>query len=78
MSSLILESMTELRGVQSLIHSDLDGLESFVAWSEQIKLDMSECNPLLCQVLGNIAACHSFLDESDSRRRQLQDKASAS
>ena len=68
MSSLILESMTELRGVQSLIHSDLDGLESFVAWSEQIKLDMSECNPLLYQVLGNIAFSMNPIAGGDSSK----------
>ena len=49
-------SMMKLRGIQPLdCNSGLDDLESFVAWSEQIKLDMSECNPLLYQVLENIA-----------------------
>ena len=43
------------RGIQPLIHSGSDDLESFLAWSEQIKLDMSESNPQLYQVLGNLA-----------------------
>ena len=30
-------------------------LECFLAWSERIKLDMSKSNPLLYQVLGNLA-----------------------
>ena len=58
------------RGIQPLIHSGSDDLESFLAWSEQIKLDMSESNPLLYQVLG--------LQASHSRRRQLSDKGRAS
>ena len=45
----------EPRGIQPLLHSGSDDLESFLAWPEQIKLDVSESNPLLYQVLGNLA-----------------------
>ena len=44
----------ELKDIRPFIHSGSDDLESFMAWSEQIKLEMSECNPLLYEVLGNI------------------------
>ena len=47
--------MKKLIGIQPLIHSGSDNLESFLAWSAQIKLDMSESNPLLEQVLENVA-----------------------
>ena len=47
--------MKELIGIRPLIHSGSDNLESFLARSAQIKLDMSESNPLLEQVLENIA-----------------------
>ena len=42
-------------GIQPLLHSGSDDLESFLAWSEQIKLDMSVTNPLPYHVLGNLA-----------------------
>ena len=45
----------ELRGIRPLIHSASDDLESFLAWSAQIKLEMSEANPLLDKVLENLA-----------------------
>ena len=46
----------EQQGSQLLdLHSSLVDLESFSAWSLQIKLDMSWNNPLLYKVLDNIA-----------------------
>ena len=45
----------ELIGIRPLIHSGSDDLESFLAWSAQIKLEMSEANPLLDKVLENLA-----------------------
>ena len=56
----------ELRDIRPLIHSGSDDLESFVAWSEQIKLEMSECNPLLYEVLGNIVFSRQPLAGGDS------------
>ena len=47
--------MKEPIGIRPLIHSGSDDLESFSAWSLQIKLDMSWNNPLLYKVLDNIA-----------------------
>ena len=58
----------ELRDIRPLIHSGSDDLESFMAWSEQIKLEMSECNPLLYEVLGNIAFSRQPLAGGDSFR----------
>ena len=45
----------ELRGIRPLIHSASDDLGSFLAWPAQIKLEMSEANPLLDKVLENLA-----------------------
>ena len=45
----------ELIGIRPLIHSGSDDLESFLAWSAQIKLEVSEHNPLLDKVLENLA-----------------------
>ena len=56
----------EPRGIEPLIHSGSDDLESFLAWSEQIKLDMSESNPLLYQVLGNLAFSKQPIARGDS------------
>ena len=56
----------EPRGIQPLIHSGSDDLESFLAWSGQIKLDMSESNPLLYQVLGNLAFSKQPIAGGDS------------
>ena len=56
----------EPRGIQPLIHNGSDDLESFLAWSEQIKLDMSESNPLLYQVLGNLAFSKQPIAGGDS------------
>ena len=56
----------EPRGIQPLIHSGSDDLESFLAWSEQIKLDMSKSNPLLYQVLGNLAPSKHPITGGDS------------
>ena len=44
-----------LRGIQPLSYSGLDDLTRFLAWSEQIKLDMSMSNPSLFRVLGEVA-----------------------
>ena len=57
---------TELRGIRPLIHSGLDDLESFLAWSEQIKLEMSVTNPLLYRVLGNLAFSRHAIAGGDS------------
>ena len=54
------------RRSQPLIHSGSDDLESFLAWSEQIELDMSESNPLLYQVLGNLAFSKHPIAGADS------------
>ena len=63
----------ELRDIRPLIHSGSDDLESFMAWSEQIKLEMSECNPLLYEVLGNIAFSRQPLAGGDSfKTRRVQ------
>ena len=63
----------ELRDIRPLIHSGSDDLESFMAWSEQIKLEMSECNPLLYEVLGNLAFSRQPLAGGDSfRTRTVQ------
>ena len=37
-----------------------------MAWSEQIKLEMSECNPLFYEVLGNIAFSRHAIAGGDS------------
>ena len=48
--------MKKQQGNQPLDFSGgLVDLECFLAWSERIMLDMSKSNPLLCQVLGNLA-----------------------
>ena len=60
--------MKERIGIRPLIHSGLDDLESFLAWSAQIKLDMSESNPLLEQVLENIAFSMHPIAGGDSFR----------
>ena len=60
--------MEELMGIRPLIHSGSDNLESFLAWSAQIKLDMSESNPLLEQVLENIAFSMHPIAGGDSFR----------
>ena len=54
------------RGIQPLLHSGSDDLESFLAWSEEMKLDMSESNPLLYQVLGNLAFSKQPIAGGDS------------
>ena len=59
-SALVLETimsfMKKQQGSQPLDFSGgLVDLGCFLAWSERIKLDMSKSNPLLYQVLGNLA-----------------------
>ena len=73
--------MEELIGIRPLIHSGSDNLESFLAWSAQIKLDMSESNPLLEQVLENIAfSMHpiaggdSFMTGHEARELQIRNE----
>ena len=67
---------TELIGIRPLIHSGSDDLESFLAWSAQIKLEMSEDNPLLDEVLENLAFSMHPIAGGDSFRthsaRELQ------
>ena len=58
-------------GIQPLLHSGSDDLETFLAWSEQIKPDMSESNPLLYQVLGNLAFSKQPIAGGDSLQTQL-------
>ena len=74
--------MKKQQGNQPLDFSGgLVDLECFLAWSEQIKLDMSECNPLLYQVLENIAFSMNPIAGGDSFQTQsayasfLQDKS---
>ena len=66
----------ELIGIRPLIHSGSDDLESFLAWSAQIKLEMSEANPLLDKVLENLAFSTHPIAGGDSFRthsaRELQ------
>ena len=66
----------ELIGIRPLIHSGSDDLESFLAWSAQIKLEMSEANPLLDKVLQNLAFSMHPIAGGDSFRthsaRELQ------
>ena len=74
---MILKSMSkELIGIRPLIHSGSDDLESFLAWSAQIKLEMSEANPLLDKVLENLAFSTHPIAGGDSFRthsaRELQ------
>ena len=68
-----------LRGIQPLSYSGLDDLTRFLAWSEQIKLDMSMSNPSLFRVLGEVATAkhpiaggESFQTESGAK--ELREK----
>ena len=47
--------MKEQEGIQPLPYSGVDDLTCFLAWSHQIKLDMSKGNPSLFRVLGEVA-----------------------
>ena len=59
--------MKKQQGKQPLDFSGgLVDLECFLAWSERIKLDMSKSNPLLYQVLGNLAPSKHPIAGGDS------------
>ena len=63
-----LNSMQELGGILPLIDSGKDDLESFRAWSEKIKRTMSQTNPLLHVVLGEIVSSKQPIEEENIRQ----------
>ena len=60
-----LDSMQKPRGIRLLIDSGMDDLESFQAWSEEIKKKMSRTNPLLYEVFGEIASSKQPIEEGN-------------
>ena len=60
-----LESSTQKQiGIQSpTFDGGLDDLESFQAWAEEIKTNMSQANPSLYEVLGEIASSKQPIEE---------------
>ena len=58
--------MKEQEGIQPLPYSGVDDLTCFLAWSHQIKLDMSKGNPSLFRVLGEVATSKHPIEEGES------------
>ena len=58
--------MQKQTGIQSsTFDGGLDDLESFQAWAEEIKTNMSQANPSLYEVLGEIASSKQPIEEGD-------------
>ena len=58
--------MQEPSGIQPFtFHNGMDDLESFQAWAEEIKRDMSQEDPSLNVVLGEIASSKQPIEEGD-------------
>ena len=60
-----LDNMQKPRGILPLIDSGMDDLESFQTWSEEIKTKMSQTNPLLHVVFGEIASSKQPIEEEN-------------
>ena len=55
-----------MKGIQPLnSNGGVDDLESFQAWAEGIKTDMSRENPSLYEVLGEIVSSKQPIEEGD-------------
>ena len=76
-----LDSTQEIKGIQpSNFDGGLDDLESFQAWSEEIKTEMSRENPSLYEVLGEIASSKQPIEEGDifqASQRIMKEKQKA-
>ena len=57
--------MRKLQGTQASLYGDLDDLESFQACKKEIRTYMSQVNPSLCEVLGEIASSTQPIREGD-------------
>ena len=60
--------MRKLQGTQASPYGDLDDLESFQASREEIRTYMSQVNPSLYEVLGEIASSMQPIREGDILR----------
>ena len=60
-----LDSQQEVKGIRPLNNGGVDDLESFQAWAEGIKTDMSRENPSLYEVLGEIVSSKQPIEERD-------------
>ena len=65
-SSSLESSMQKQTGIQSSIFDGgLDDLESFQAWAEEIKTNMSQAKPSLYEVFGEIFSSRQPIKEGD-------------
>ena len=65
-SSSLESSMQKQIGIQSpTFDGGLDDLESFQVWAEKIKTNMSQTNPYLYEVLGEIVSSKQPIQEGD-------------
>ena len=54
-------------GIQApTLDGGLDDLESFQAWAEEVKTNMSQADPSLYEVLGEIASSKQPIEEGDT------------
>ena len=60
-----LENMQKPSGTLPLSYSGMDDLEGFQAWSEEIKAEISRQNPLLHEVLEEIASSKQPIEEEN-------------
>ena len=67
-------------GIQSpTFDGGLDDLESFQAWAEEIKTNMSQAGPSLYEVLGEIVSSKQPIEEGDiqASQRTMKEKQKA-